>query len=221
MGNPLLGPILLGLACVNLGGCVRVGPQQEQPWRIFTLTPLAVAPHSQPVSAPTPVLPAIGIGPVHLPGYLDQEQIVTRISQNGFALSDIDRWAEPLEHNIAQVLIQNLSTLLETDQVIPHPWPGQQRPAYQLEIDVLSFDTDTAGTAQLQARWLLRDLTRRQAIAEKEVRLTAAAAGSSTEQAVAALSKALADFSVGLAGAIREFVRPDLTQSAVGEGDRR
>ncbi len=105
---------------------------------------------------------AIGVGPIHLPGYLDQDQIVTRISQNRFTLSDNDRWAEPLEDNIGHVLAQNLSMLLQNDQVSLNRWPGQQRPAYQLEIEVLSFDTDTAGTAHLAARWLLRDVANRQ-----------------------------------------------------------
>jgi len=55
----------------------------------------------------------------------------------------------------------------------------------------------------------------RQTIADKEVRLTARAAGSSTEEPVASLSKALDDFSVGIANLIRELVQADSTQSAV------
>ena len=148
--------------------------------------------------------PSIGVGPIHLPGYLDQDQIVTRISQNGFAFSDSDRWAEPLEDNIAHVLAQNLATLLQTDQITRYSWPGPQRPAYQLEIEVLSFETDTTGTAQLSARWFLRDVARGQTIAEKEARLTASAAGTSSEQWVASLSRALGDFSVEIAKVIGE-----------------
>ena len=109
--------------------------------------------------------------------------------------------------------------LLQTDEVTVHPWPGQQRPTYQLEIDVLSFETDTAGTAHLAARWFLRDVASRQTIAEKEIRLTATAAGISTEQSVASLSKALGDFSVGIANAIRESVHSYSMQSTVGAGN--
>jgi uncharacterized lipoprotein YmbA len=214
-------PMLLGLACIWFTACVHVGQQQEQPWRLLTLSPLP-----EPVedtgttSSPGPVQSAIGVGPIYLPGYLDQNQLVTRISQNRVTLSENDRWAESLEENIAQVLAHNLSILLRTDRVILHPWPAQQRPTYQLEIDVLSFETDTAGTAYLAARWFLRDVARRQTIAEKEVRLTAPAAGSSTEQSVASLSKALGDFSVAIANVIREFVHPYTTQSTAGVGDR-
>jgi uncharacterized lipoprotein YmbA len=97
-----------------------------------------------------------------------------------------------------------------------HLLPGQQCPAYQLAIEVLSFETDTAGTAYLAAQWLLRDVATRQTIAEKEVRLTVPSTGSSTEQSVASLSQALGDLSVGIGNVIREFVEPNTKQSAVG-----
>jgi uncharacterized protein len=158
---------------------------------------------------------AIGVGPIHLPGYLDQDQIVTRISENRVTLSENDRWAGPLQDNIAQVLAHNLSILLRTDRVILHPWPAQQRPNDQLEIDVLNFETDTARTAHLVVRWFLRDVASGQTIAQKEAHLTATAAGNSTEQSVASLSKALGDFSVAIASMIRET-----TQSTIGARDR-
>jgi uncharacterized lipoprotein YmbA len=218
MRIPSARPMLLGLACASAMACVRVGPQPVQPWRLFSLIPLPEPEAEQATSTRSsgPVQGAIGVGPVHLPGYLDQDQIVTRISQNRLALSDENRWAEPLEDNIGHVLAQNLSMLLQNDQVSLNPWPGRQRPIYQLEIDVLSFETDTAGRAQLVARWFLRDVASGQTIAHKETHLNATAAGTSSERPVASLSKALGDFSLRIADVIRELVRPDTAQSAVG-----
>jgi uncharacterized lipoprotein YmbA len=206
MRIPSARPMLLTLACLCAMACVRVGQQQVQPWRLFSLTPLP-EPEAQPVAStgsPGPMQAAIGVGPIRLPGYLDQDQLVTRISQNSITLSDNDRWAEPLEDNISQVLGHNLSILLRTDRVVLHPWSAQQRPTYQVEIDVLNFEPDTAGTAHLAARWLLRDVASRQTIAEKETRLTDSAGGGSTEQSVASLSQALGDFSVEIAKVIGE-----------------
>lgn len=216
MRGPFPGPMLLGLACISLTACVHVGQQQLQPWRLFSLSPLPEARQAGVIDSSGLAQPAIWVGPIHLPAYLDQDQIVTRISQNRLTLSESARWAEPLTDNIAHVLAQNLSMLLQTDQVTVHPWPGRQRPTYQVEIEVVSFETDTAGTAHLAARWFLRNVACRQMIAEKEARLTAPAAGNSTEQTVASLSKALGDFSVAIANVIREFVQPHTTQSAVG-----
>jgi hypothetical protein len=185
-----------------------VGQQQAHPWRIFSLSTLPISEEGGSPSSTGLVQGAIGVGPIRLPAYLDQDQIVTRISQNRFTLSDNDRWAESLEDNIAHVLAQNLSALLLTEEITLHPWPAQQRPTYQLEIEVLKFETDTTGTAHLVARYFLRDLARRQRIVEKEVRLTATAAGSSTERSVASLSKALGEFSVGIANAVRGLSTP-------------
>jgi uncharacterized lipoprotein YmbA len=198
--------ILLGLGCACLTACIHVGQSQVDPWRLLTLSPLPQAEQAKTSSSPGPAQPAIGIGPIHLPGYLDKDQIVTRISQNRLTLSENARWAEPLADNIAHVMAQNLSVLLQNNQVTVDLLPGQQRPTYQLASEVLSFETDTAGTAYLAARWFLRDVATKQTIALKEVRLTAPAAGSSAEQSVASLSKALGDFSVGIANLIREFV---------------
>jgi uncharacterized protein len=208
-------PMLLGLACIWFTACVHVGQQQEQPWRLLTLSPLpGPVEDTGTTGSPGPVQSAIGVGPIHLPGYLDQNQLVTRVSQNRVTLSENDRWAESLEDNIGQVLVQNFSILLRSGRVILYPWPAQQRPTYQLEIDVLSFEPDTAGTAHLAARWILRDVASRQTIAQNEANLTATAAGTSSEQPVASLSKALGDFSLGIAKVIREFVQPDTMQSA-------
>jgi uncharacterized protein len=210
MRIPSARPMLLALAGVCAMACVRVGQQQVQPWRLFSLTPLP-EPDAEPVAStgsPGPMETAIGVGPIRLPGYLDQDQLVTRISGNSITLSDNDRWAEPLEDNIAQVLGHNLSILLRTDRVVLHPWSAQQRPTYQLEIDVLTFEPDTAGTAHLAVRWFLRDVASRETMAEKETRLTDSAAGGSTEQSVASLSQALGDFSVEIAKVIRETVQP-------------
>jgi uncharacterized protein len=172
-------PALMALACLCFTGCVHVGQQQQQPWRLFTLSPLPEpgAEQAATTNSPEATQPTAGLGPIHLPGYLDQDQIVTRISQNAVSLSDDDRWAESLEDNIDQVLAHNLSALLRTDRVRLHSWPARERPIYQLEIDVLSFETDTAGTAYLAARWFLRDVASRQTMAEKETRLSVSRAG--------------------------------------------
>ena len=211
-------PMLLGLVCICIAACVR---QQRNPWRLFTLSALPRAEQTETNGSPGRVQLAIGVGPIHLPEYLDQDQIVSRISENRFVVSESDRWAEPLAHNVANVLAENLSMLLQSDEVTVHPWPRPQRPSLQLEIEVLRFETDTTGTAHLAARYFLRDVATGQTIATKEVRLTAAATDRSTEQSVASLSKALGDFSVGIANVIRESPLTSLPTSSSYETPHR
>jgi uncharacterized lipoprotein YmbA len=204
MRGPSARLIVLALASLCVAACIR--PQQN-PWRFYTLSALPRAEQTV-TNGSTGQLPrAIGVGPIHLPEYLDQDEIVHRISQNRLALSDNDRWAEPLADNVANVLAENLSMLLQTVDVTVRRWPDPQRPSHQLEIEVLRFEADTTGTAHLDARYFLRDVASGQTIATKEARLTATATDHSTEQSVALLSKALGDFSVGIADVIREYVK--------------
>ena len=62
---------------------------------------------------------SLGVGPVRLPGYLDRREIVTRVAQSRFDVSENDRWAEPLDENFTHVLAQNLSVLLGSDGSSP------------------------------------------------------------------------------------------------------
>ncbi len=214
--------VSVALASICFAGCVHVGQQQQEPWRLYTLSPLPEPGAERVASTDTPgsTRPALGLGPIHLPAYLDQDQIVIRASDNHVTLSDDDRWAEPLEDNIGQVLAHNLSVLLRTDRVRLYPWSARERPVYQLEIDVLSFETDAAGAVHLAARWFLRDVAGGQTIAEKEAQLAVSGAGTSAEQSVASLSRALGDFSVAIADAIRERVHPYGAESSDGAGNR-
>jgi uncharacterized lipoprotein YmbA len=195
---------LWGLVCLLLAACLHLGPRPD-PTRFFTLTSLPQPEQATARDSSNPAQVAVGVGPIQLPGYLDREQFVTRISQNRFAVSENDRWAEPLEENVANVLALNLSALLLSDSVTRYPWPSNQRPRYQVEIDVARFETDTARTAQLVARWTLRDVASKQALDVSESRLNELAKGTTTEESVAALSGVLADFSREIAKALRSL----------------
>ena len=145
---------------------------------------------------------ALGIGPVKFPGYLDRQQLVTRISQNRFAVAENDRWAEPLEENFSRVLSQNLSILLETNRIVAYPWERNQRPTYQVQVEVLRFEPNAEQLVELWARWTILDDARK-TISVKESYLTQRARDKSTEESVAAMSEVLANFSQEIAAAIR------------------
>jgi uncharacterized lipoprotein YmbA len=199
LATPLIG---LGLACLAVTECVNLGPKPD-PSRFFTLTPIPQPERGTAGSSTDSAQVAVGVGPVRLPGYLDREQVVTRVSQNRFAVAENDRWAEPLEDNFALVLAQDLSALLSSDRVTRYPWPSNRRPAYQVEIEVQRFEADTAHTAQLVARWFLRDVATREALDVRESRLTGPVRGTSTEESVAALSELLGAFSREIAEALQ------------------
>jgi uncharacterized lipoprotein YmbA len=192
--------VLMGLSLV---GCGTLSPRSD-PSRFFTLTPLPQAEEAGTKGAGNPAGISLGIGPVTLPGYLDRQEIVTRVAQNRIDLSENDRWAEPLAENFTRALAQNLSSLLQTDRLVFYPWELNRKPNYQVEIEVLRFESNASGDAQLSARWAVLDVNKKNS-QSKESRLARPAKGKSTEAAIAALSEALGDFSREIADAVRSI----------------
>lgn len=192
--------VIFLLLCVILAGCAFLGPTPDST-RFFALTSLPRAGQMAEDSAATKAL-VLGIGPVRFPGYLDREQIVTRISQNRFAVAENDRWVEPLEENFSRVLAQNLSILLQTDRVIAYPWETNQRPNYQVRVEVLRFEPNGEQLVELWARWTILDVAKK-SLTTKESYLTRPARDKSTEASVAAMSETLSDLSKEIAAAIR------------------
>ena len=146
-----------------LSGCGNFSPRPD-PSRFFTLTAIAqpAAPAAKESSNPVGV--SLGIGPTRLPGYLDRQEIVTRVSPNRIDLSEYDHWAEPLETNFNRVLGQNLSVLLPVNRLVFFPWESTRSPAYQVEVEVLRFEANAAGDVQLSARWVVLETDRKSVV---------------------------------------------------------
>jgi uncharacterized lipoprotein YmbA len=204
--------ILCGFFWLALPGCASLSPKPD-PSRFFTLAPLTQ--EQQPLAqssidtGDTGQI-SLGLGPINFPGYLDRQELVSRVSQNRFAIAENDRWAEALADNFTSVLAQNLAVLLRTDRIILYPWPSNRRPAFRVEIDVLRFEPEASRNAQLFARWSVRDTTEKVPPTVRESRLTRPLKGSSTEDSVAALSEALGELSQEIAGAVRA-IEPQTT----------
>jgi uncharacterized protein len=197
------GLIAIGFALV-LGGCTTFSPQPD-PSRFFTLSSQSQGEDStekRPIRAPAI---SLGIGPVNLPAYLDRQEIVTRIAQNQVRLSEYDRWAEPLEEGVGRVVSQNVASILRAERITSYPWPPDRKPLYQVELEVLRFETNNAQEAQVAARWTLRHTGKKDLVRYRDTRLSRPIHERSTAGSVAALSEVLADLSRQIAQAIEEM----------------
>src|SRR5262245_66464620 len=143
------------LVCFAPAGCSFLEAKPD-PSRFFALASLPRTGQTTQGAAGTNAL-VLGIGPIKLPGYLDRQQMVTRISQNRFVVAENDRWAEPLEENFSRVLSQNLSILLQTDRIVPYPWIRSQQPTYQVQVELLRFEPNAEQVVELWARWTILD----------------------------------------------------------------
>ena len=194
-------PFYLVLIGLYSGGCGTFSPRPDSS-RFFTLTAIAQPGSVTTRASSNPAGVSIGIGPIRLPGYLDRQEIVTRVSQNRIDLSEYDRWAERLETNFTRVLAQNLSVLLNTDQLVFYPWELNRKPNYQVTIEMLRFESNTRGEVQLSARWEILDTNKRMPLQAGESGITRQPTAQSTDASVAALSEALGDLSREIANAV-------------------
>jgi len=194
--------VAFGLAGLWLAGCLGLGPKPD-PSRFFTLSSLYPAGENVVKDPVEGQGVSLGIGPLKFPGYLDRQEIVIRSDQNRLEISQTDRWGEPLEESFARVLSQNLAALLRTDRIIAFPWPASRKPKYQIEIEVLRFEANSAGDAGLVARWAVIGGVSGKPLSFQESRLTRPAKGKTTDAMVAALSETVGALSREMAETIR------------------
>ena len=172
----------------------------------YVLTPIQNAATSAPLASGTSRRTiSIGLGPIKMPAYLSRPEIVTRTTANRIDLSDKDRWAEPVDKNFANVLAENLTSLLG-GRVVTFPWYRPAELDYQITLEISRFDTDPKGTAQLTGRWEIKDPDTGALLNSGEANFTDPPLAGET--AAATLSRALGDLSQQLADAIRATRRP-------------
>jgi uncharacterized lipoprotein YmbA len=139
-------PIIKILAtCLSLAFLAGCGV--TQPARFYILTPVESGGEA---TAPGP---ALGVGPVDFPAYLDRPEIAHRSGNNQLHFADSDRWAEPLKTTFTRTLAENLAVMLPSDRISLYPWARSTRVDYQISIDVARFDADASGTIVLVAGW--------------------------------------------------------------------
>ncbi|HEY2989957.1 MAG TPA: PqiC family protein [Candidatus Binatia bacterium] len=200
MGRPRTIRTVLILILISLAGCPSFSPQPDNT-RYFSLTPQMDARADANAAGLDQLF--LGVGPVRLPGYLDREELVTRISHNRFDVAQNDRWVEPLEDNFSRVLAQDLYALLKTERIVRYPWPSSRRITHQVEIEVIRFEPVSGEDAQLTAQWTLTESGTKQPLAIKNSSFRRPVKQRSKEAAVDALSELLGDFSREIADAVR------------------
>jgi uncharacterized protein len=203
-------------ACAFAAGCSPLAPQPDRS-KFFILSPLTDASVLvlTSASATTNSPLTVGIGPIDFPDYLRRLEVVTQTSTNELDLSDEKRWGEPLDKNFARVLSENISKLLNTQQIEKYPWPVRTHIDYQIEVDVQRFETTSDGKSQLIARWIIKDGAGKDLYASETAASTPVSAGETG--ASSALSNDLATLSREVAARITELRQ---TQPASSAGEK-
>ena len=139
------------LALLLLLGCTTFRPVKDQAVR-HLLEPLAP---DRSLAASTP---AIAIGRVALPEYLDDEHLVTR-RDGVLEISGLDQWAEPLDTSVARVIAANLSRSTGSMNIQPVGRFTSLDYTHLLELRISRFDPDESGALLLQGTWRLQPVS--------------------------------------------------------------
>ncbi len=99
---------------------------------------------------------SVAVGPVSVPAVVDRPQIVVYIGPNQVRLEDFDRWAAPLQNNIARVVADNLVLMLGTPRVTLVAQSLGPDADYRAAIDVQSFQSAPGEAAIVDAVWTVR-----------------------------------------------------------------
>lgn len=192
--------LLLGAILVWGGGCLGGA---SAPTRFYTLVPVAVPPtEASPITGDRG--PAIGVGPVTLPGYLDRREIVTRRGRDEIELGEFDRWSEQLKDGATRVLGEDLAILLRTDRVALPSGRGSLPVQYQVIVEVARFEGVAGADVTLEARWRILGGDGKE-LALRRSTVTEVVGAPGYGALVAAMSRALGALGRDIATAIRDL----------------
>jgi uncharacterized lipoprotein YmbA len=193
-GMPSCKTVLISLAVTTvLAGCAHTEPS-----RFYALSSSHQGKRGgRSVSGPT-----VRIARVRVARYLDRDQIVSRPGENELAVSEFDRWAEPLGEGISRVLVENLSAMLPSDRVFSYAAGAAGPVDFQVLVSVTAFEVDRMHTLLLRAGWQVVSGDGKTVIADRRSDLRQSITGSGVGRVVAAHSRALEELSQEIANAI-------------------
>ena len=114
--------------------------------RFYTLS-------ATPSGAAAPSDISVAVGPVTVPAAVDRPQIVVSVSPNQVRLEEFNRWASPLQNDIARAVAENLVALLGTPRVTLSPQTVNADADYRAAIEVQRFESAPGEAATLEAVW--------------------------------------------------------------------
>lgn len=152
--NIRLATVIPLVSLLSLAACVG-GPTKSP--NFYTLVP-ETGVTQRTAAVEQRANPALAVGPVLLPEYLQRPQIVTRSENAQLQIAEFERWAGSLKSQIETVLVLNLSAELE-DFAVTGYRKSYTDPVYRVTIEVAELLGRLAGTLELSVSWVLMDAT--------------------------------------------------------------
>jgi uncharacterized lipoprotein YmbA len=161
-----------------------------------------------------PVKPVGTLGiAVTVPEYLDRSDIVVRTGANELKPDSRAQWGESLSIDAARVVGEDLETLLPSANVVILPSRARRSVDYAIDINLVRFENDAAGSSVLAGEWTISASDGRE-LASGRFRRREPIAKAGFSEMAAAMSRNLAAVSADLAGALKQL-SPSLQKAQV------
>lgn len=184
---------VLALIATMICGCATSAPTHY-----FILGSTATLPSEQKASAFT-----IALAPITLPKYLDRKPIVLRRGESELVVSDLNLWAEPLEHNIQSVI----EALLSKNGGRTVPWDSEfndrSNTILKLEVNLERFERMEGSHAILEASYLLSP-SKDGTFSPRSFRTESPCSGNSYQETVSCMNIALNDLTSAILQEIKK-----------------
>ncbi|MEI6195253.1 MAG: PqiC family protein, partial [Verrucomicrobiota bacterium] len=131
---------------------------------------------------------------------VDRPQFTVQLAPNRVAVDEFNRWAAPLNENIARVVAGDLATMLGTPRVTSGALTSFI-PDYRVTLDIQKFASVPGKSVQIEAVWIVRKSAGGVSLSGRTI--ASEPAPGDYEALAAAHSRALAKVSSDLAAAIR------------------
>ncbi len=201
-----IGASLFVLMLFSLSGCISKAPKTAfytlavQPTKIQAAPSVSASIENTKnslVGSET-----VGVGPITLPEYIRNSQIVSFTSESRLHVASNAAWAGDVNANLTRVMGLYLSKHLPTTSVQTFPWDRRARPAYQLIVRFHQFGGVKGKSIMLDAQWQLIN-TKTKTLAEQgSLSVSEPLDGMSTHAYVAGLNRAVQTLTFAL---IREI----------------
>jgi uncharacterized lipoprotein YmbA len=144
---------------------------------------------------------AVAVGPVTIPDMVDRPEFVVQVAPNQVDVDEFNRWAAPLDDNIARAVAGDLAAQLGTRDVATGSF-ANFKPAYRVTIDIQRFESVSGQSALIDAVWTVHKIAGGQ-VRSGHTLVTEPVQGDGFQALAAAHSRALAKVSADIAASIQ------------------
>lgn len=133
----------------------------------------------------------VAVGPVDLPDYVDRPQIVVRTGPHTLEQAVFDQWGGDLNDMVPRLLADDLGQRLPGAHMVDFPAAGDVPYDYRVPVNISQFDVSSSGEAVVAAHWQVRGKPGSPEVLVRESVARAQVKGSTYDDRVDALSRAL------------------------------